>query len=137
MLSVVAGLTPYSDFNQSPRNMYQCQMAKQTMGTPGQALLHRTDTKMYRLQTPQAGPVNSVLPVAYVARRSAALSLGSANVIVACPSHQQASLPPVELSISLPWLPPATLRAVAHSPFPARAARPHRPACQNVTLLVS
>ncbi|GIL75864.1 hypothetical protein Vretimale_5574 [Volvox reticuliferus] len=54
MLSVVASLTPYSDFNQSPRNMYQCQMAKQTMGTPGQALMHNTDTKMYRLQTPQA-----------------------------------------------------------------------------------
>ncbi len=55
MLSVVASLTPYSDFNQSPRNMYQCQMAKQTMGTPGQALQHRVDTKMYRLQTPQVG----------------------------------------------------------------------------------
>lgn len=37
MLSVVASLTPYSDFNQSPRNMYQCQMGKQTMGTPSQA----------------------------------------------------------------------------------------------------
>lgn len=36
MLSVVASLTPYSDFNQSPRNMYQCQMGKQTMGTPCQ-----------------------------------------------------------------------------------------------------
>ena len=36
MLSVVASLTPYSDFNQSPRNMYQCQMGKQTMGTPAQ-----------------------------------------------------------------------------------------------------
>ncbi|KAG2440977.1 hypothetical protein HXX76_003830 [Chlamydomonas incerta] len=54
MLSVVASLTPYSDFNQSPRNMYQCQMAKQTMGTPGQATAHRTDTKVYRIQTPQA-----------------------------------------------------------------------------------
>ncbi|KAL4859361.1 DNA-directed RNA polymerase I subunit 2 [Chlorella vulgaris] len=53
MLSVVASLTPYSDFNQSPRNMYQCQMAKQTMGTPCQALTHRTDNKMYRIQTPQ------------------------------------------------------------------------------------
>ena len=28
----------------------QCQMAKQTMGTPLQALTHRTDTKLYRLQ---------------------------------------------------------------------------------------
>eukprot|EP00201_Polytomella_parva_P019467 CAMPEP_0175041304 /NCGR_PEP_ID=MMETSP0052_2-20121109/1831_1 /TAXON_ID=51329 ORGANISM="Polytomella parva, Strain SAG 63-3" /NCGR_SAMPLE_ID=MMETSP0052_2 /ASSEMBLY_ACC=CAM_ASM_000194 /LENGTH=1341 /DNA_ID=CAMNT_0016303785 /DNA_START=27 /DNA_END=4052 /DNA_ORIENTATION=+ len=53
MLSVVASMTPYSDYNQSPRNMYQCQMGKQTMGTPGQALHHRTDTKMYRIQTPQ------------------------------------------------------------------------------------
>ena len=34
MLSIVASLTPYSDFNQSPRNMYQCQMGKQTMGSP-------------------------------------------------------------------------------------------------------
>lgn len=40
MLSVVASLTPYSDFNQSPRNMYQCQMGKQTMGTPSQARLN-------------------------------------------------------------------------------------------------
>ena len=90
MLSVVASMTPFSDYNQSPRNMYQvrirsvyyrplsglirivifppsllvnpdhffpllqCQMAKQTMGTPLQALTHRTDTKLYRLQTPQA-----------------------------------------------------------------------------------
>ena len=53
MLSVVASLTPYSDFNQSPRNMYQCQMAKQTMGTATQVVEHRTDNKMYRLQTPQ------------------------------------------------------------------------------------
>ena len=36
MLSVVASLTPFCDFNQSPRNMYQCQMGKQTMGTPAQ-----------------------------------------------------------------------------------------------------
>lgn len=28
-------------------------MAKQTMGTPCQALTHRCDTKMYRLQNPQ------------------------------------------------------------------------------------
>lgn len=31
ILSVVANLTPFSDFNQSPRNMYQCQMGKQSM----------------------------------------------------------------------------------------------------------
>ncbi|KAL6767395.1 hypothetical protein ACKKBF_B35095 [Auxenochlorella protothecoides x Auxenochlorella symbiontica] len=53
MLSVVASLTPYSDFNQSPRNMYQCQMAKQTMGFPIHATEHRADNKTYRLHTPQ------------------------------------------------------------------------------------
>jgi DNA-directed RNA polymerase I subunit RPA2 len=34
--------------------MYQCQMGKQTMGTPYHSLSYRTDNKMYRLQTPQA-----------------------------------------------------------------------------------
>jgi DNA-directed RNA polymerase I subunit RPA2 len=53
MLSVLARWTPFSDRNQSPRNMYQCQMAKQTMGTPATALAHRTDGKLYRLHTPQ------------------------------------------------------------------------------------
>ncbi|GLD94016.1 hypothetical protein PINS_up002627 [Pythium insidiosum] len=53
MLSLVASLTPFSDYNQSPRNMYQCQMAKQTMGTPAHSIVHRTDNKMYRIQTPQ------------------------------------------------------------------------------------
>lgn len=51
ILSIVANQTPFSDFNQSPRNMYQCQMSKQTMGTPGTSLRYRTDNKMYRLQT--------------------------------------------------------------------------------------
>lgn len=54
ILSVVANLTPWSDHNQSPRNMYQCQMAKQTMGFCGQALKFRTDVKAFHLQTPQA-----------------------------------------------------------------------------------
>eukprot|EP00946_MAST-07B_sp_MAST-7B-sp1_P004714 g4714.t1 len=54
MLSLIASLTPFSDFNQSPRNMYQCQMGKQTMGSPAHALAHRVDSKMYRIQTPQA-----------------------------------------------------------------------------------
>ena len=33
MLSAIAQLTPYSDFNQSPRNMYQCQVYKFIMDT--------------------------------------------------------------------------------------------------------
>lgn len=66
VLSVIANLTPFSDFNQSPRNMYQvgaqesrglnnmfnpnydlqCQMGKQSMGTPSTAISRRTDNKM-------------------------------------------------------------------------------------------
>ncbi|KAI4323574.1 hypothetical protein L6164_023169 [Bauhinia variegata] len=53
MMSVVANLTPWSDHNQSPRNMYQCQMAKQTMAFSLQTLQHRADQKLYHLQTPQ------------------------------------------------------------------------------------
>lgn len=54
MLSQVASMTPFSDYNQSPRNMYQCQMGKQTMGTPAHAMKSRSDNKMYRIQNPQA-----------------------------------------------------------------------------------
>ena len=54
ILSQIAALTPFSDYNQSPRNMYQCQMGKQTMGTPAHALQHRADNKLYRIQTPQS-----------------------------------------------------------------------------------
>ncbi|TLD26587.1 hypothetical protein PspLS_04811 [Pyricularia sp. CBS 133598] len=61
MLSILANMTPFSDFNQSPRNMYQCQMGKQTMGTPGAAISHRTDNKMYRIQTGQTPIVRAPL----------------------------------------------------------------------------
>ncbi|KAK4034166.1 DNA-directed RNA polymerase I subunit RPA2 [Parachaetomium inaequale] len=65
ILSILANMTPFSDFNQSPRNMYQCQMGKQTMGTPGTALRHRTDNKMYRLQTGQTPIVRAPLHNTY------------------------------------------------------------------------
>ncbi|CAN3360331.1 DNA-directed RNA polymerase I subunit Rpa135p [Diutina catenulata] len=61
ILSILANLTPFSDFNQSPRNMYQCQMGKQTMGTPGVALAHRSDNKLYRIQTGQTPIVKANL----------------------------------------------------------------------------
>lgn len=61
ILSIVANMTPFCDFNQSPRNMYQCQMGKQSMGTPGTAIRHRTDNKSYRLQTGQTPIVRSPL----------------------------------------------------------------------------
>ena len=53
-MSVVANLTPFSEFNQSPRNMYQCQMGKQTMGTPCHSIHMRTDNKLYRINFPQS-----------------------------------------------------------------------------------
>lgn len=59
MLSLIASLTPFSDYNQSPRNMYQCQMGKQTMGTPCHSLPYRADNKMYKLQNPQAPVVQT------------------------------------------------------------------------------
>ncbi|KAF8735977.1 hypothetical protein AX14_001120 [Amanita brunnescens Koide BX004] len=64
-LSILANLTPFSDFNQSPRNIYQCQMGKQTMGTPSTALQHRTDNKLYCLQTGQTPVVRPALHNTY------------------------------------------------------------------------
>ena len=61
ILSIVANMTPFSDFNQSPRNMYQCQMSKQAMGTPGTAIRFRTDNKLFRLQTGQSPIVKAPL----------------------------------------------------------------------------
>lgn len=52
-LSNLANLIPMPDCNQSPRNMYQCQMGKQTMGTPCHNWRYQQGTKMYRIQTPQ------------------------------------------------------------------------------------
>ena len=50
---------------QSPRNIYQCQMAKQTMGTPATALQHRTDNKLYRLQSGQTPVVRPAVHNVY------------------------------------------------------------------------
>ena len=54
ILSVLAGCTPFSDNNQSPRNMYQCQMLKQAMGLFAINMDYRSDNKAYRLQNPQS-----------------------------------------------------------------------------------
>lgn len=48
MLSLLASLIPYSDFNQSPRNMYCCQMKKQTMGTACHSLKYRSENVRFR-----------------------------------------------------------------------------------------
>eukprot|EP00927_Polykrikos_kofoidii_P028733 TRINITY_DN25005_c0_g1_i1.p1 TRINITY_DN25005_c0_g1~~TRINITY_DN25005_c0_g1_i1.p1 ORF type:complete len:1270 (+),score=180.47 TRINITY_DN25005_c0_g1_i1:65-3874(+) len=53
VFSALAALTPFSNHNQSPRNMYQCQMLKQTMGTPYHNHAYRTDNKVYKIHCPQ------------------------------------------------------------------------------------
>ena len=69
MLSVVASLTPHSGFNQSPRNMYQCQMGKQTMGTPSQAragALWQGALRRWRQFEHAVGEVMLLLPESHV-----------------------------------------------------------------------
>ncbi|OAF69426.1 RNA polymerase I subunit 2, partial [Intoshia linei] len=53
-LSFNASLIPFSDYNQSPRNIYQCQMGKQTMGQFALSIPYRSDFKSYRLISPQS-----------------------------------------------------------------------------------
>merc|ERR1719193_381835 len=53
-LSNLACTIPLPDFNQSPRNMYQCQMGKQTMASPLHTWPATSEHKLYRLQTPHA-----------------------------------------------------------------------------------
>ena len=52
-MSLIAGLTPFCDYNQSPRNLYQCQMGKQTMSIPYFNFPYRCDNKSYRILFPQ------------------------------------------------------------------------------------
>lgn len=61
IFSVLASLTPFSNHNQSPRNMYQCQMLKQTMGSPCHNHAYRTDNKLYRILFPQKPIVRTQL----------------------------------------------------------------------------
>uniref|UniRef100_A0A915KBH9 DNA-directed RNA polymerase n=1 Tax=Romanomermis culicivorax TaxID=13658 RepID=A0A915KBH9_ROMCU len=82
-LSYVANLIPFSDHNQSPRNVYQCQMGKQTMGVPVHRLEKRIDNKLYRLQTPQSPLVR---PQAYDDYGVDEYGLGT-NAIVAVISY--------------------------------------------------
>ena len=53
-MSHLASLIPMPDCNQSPRNMYQCQMGKQTMGTPYLTWHRFAENKLYRLINPGA-----------------------------------------------------------------------------------
>jgi len=84
MLSVVASFTPFSDMNQSPRNMYQCQMGKQAMGTPTHNYAGRTDAKVYRLAMPAAPLVRNA---AAASRLGADVFPNGFNAVVAVLSY--------------------------------------------------
>ena len=47
ILGVCSGLIPYPHHNQSPRNIFQCAMGKQSIGNIGYNQLIRTDTLLY------------------------------------------------------------------------------------------
>ncbi|KAF2365748.1 RNA polymerase beta subunit protrusion [Trinorchestia longiramus] len=53
MFSNIGNLVPFSDCNPNPRNMYQCQMGKQSMGMPLHTWRSQALNKAYRLQYPQ------------------------------------------------------------------------------------
>ena len=53
ILGVCSGLIPYPHHNQSPRNIFQCNMGKQAIGNIGYNQLIRTDTLLYLMIYPQ------------------------------------------------------------------------------------
>lgn len=82
MLGVMAGLIPFPDHSQSPRNCYQCSMGKQALGMPVTSYRSRTDTLLHILHYPQKPLV--VTKMASFLRTDEMPSGVNAIVAVAC-----------------------------------------------------
>uniref|UniRef100_A0A7S1KSA6 DNA-directed RNA polymerase subunit beta n=1 Tax=Percolomonas cosmopolitus TaxID=63605 RepID=A0A7S1KSA6_9EUKA len=83
ILSVLGNLTPFSEHNQSPRNIYECGMAKQSMANPMFSADFRSDTKIFKLETPQK-PIARTFMQSEIAVDDYAFGT---NAIVAVVSH--------------------------------------------------
>ncbi len=53
MLGICAGLIPFSEHNQSPRNAYESAMSKQALGVFSSNFFNRTDSRSHLLHYPQ------------------------------------------------------------------------------------
>lgn len=59
IFSTIGASIPFADHNPSPRNIYQCQMAKQAMGIAAHNPKYRTDNKTYFVNYMQSPMVKS------------------------------------------------------------------------------
>ncbi|MDW8044069.1 MAG: DNA-directed RNA polymerase subunit B'', partial [Nitrososphaerota archaeon] len=61
MMGVIAGIIPFSNHNQSPRNVYEASMAKQALGLPTISYPVRTDSRLHVMIYPQRALVKTMI----------------------------------------------------------------------------
>lgn len=83
MLGVMGGMIPFSDHNQSPRNIYQASQGKQAIGFYASSHQIRTDTITYVLDYPQR-PLVGTMPSHLMGFNDMPAGI---NVVVAVISH--------------------------------------------------